>query len=131
MKTNGHRALCLLLSLLVSAMAGCDRQSDRTNPQGEEIATGGDPQRGKALIQKYGCTACHVIDGVEGAIGQVGPPLNNIKARSYVAGMLSNTPANLQHWIMNPTEVNPKTAMPDLGVTEEDARDIAAYLYSQ
>jgi cytochrome c len=112
-----------LLALL--AMAGCDREA------GQEIATGGDPQRGKALILQYGCNACHVIDGIEGAIGQVGPPLTNIRERSYIAGVLSNTPANMQRWIMNPTEASPKTAMPDLGVTEEDARDIAAFLYSQ
>lgn len=118
----GQVTLCLLALL---AMAGCNPEAD------QEIATGGNPQRGKELILQYGCNACHVIDGIEGAIGQVGPPLTNIRERSYIAGVLSNTPANMQRWIMDPTEASPKTAMPDLGVTEEDARDIAAFLYSQ
>lgn len=108
------------------AITGCDSQEGN----GEQI-TGGDAKNGKQLILKYGCNACHVIDSVPGAIGQVGPPLTNIRERSYIAGMLSNTPANLQNWIMNPTEINPKTAMPDLGVSEQDAQDIAAFLYSQ
>jgi cytochrome c2 len=34
-------------------------------------------------------------------------------------------------WIEHPRAVNPKTAMPELGVTRTEARDMAAYLYSQ
>ena len=119
-----NQSLALLVSFAF-AISACNSE------QGGEITTGGDPANGKVLIKKYGCNACHVIGGIEGTSGQVGPPLTNIKARSYIAGVLSNTPANLQRWIMNPTEISPKTAMPDLDVTEQDARDIAAFLYSQ
>ena len=112
--------------LVCLSMIGCDDSS-----RNGELMTGGDAGKGRGLIVKYGCNACHVIDSIPGAIGQVGPPLTNIKQRSYIAGVLSNTPANLQRWIMNPTEISPKTAMPDLDVTEQDARDIAAFLYSQ
>ena len=121
-KKNWIPVVLLPVALAISA---CNRD------QSGEITTGGDPDNGKTLINKYGCNACHVIDSIPGAIGQVGPPLTNIKQRSYIAGVLSNTPANLQRWIMNPTEISPKTAMPDLDVTEQDARDIAAFLYSQ
>lgn len=115
-----------VLIACVLGMAGCGEETPTT-----EKITGGDPQKGKALIMQYGCTACHVVGGIAGAAAQVGPELTHIRERGYIAGVLDNTPANLQRWIMNPTEINPKTAMPDLGVTEEQARDIAAYLYTQ
>lgn len=89
------------------------------------------PDRGARLMrQTYGCGACHVIPGVTGATGMVGPPLNEWSRRVYIAGSLANTPENLVFWIRQPQAVEPGTAMPDLGVTEPDARDIAAYLYS-
>ena len=91
---------------------------------------GGDPSRGPAAIQKYGCIACHVIHGVVGARGRVGPALDGLATRSIVAGRLSNTPENLVHWIQDPQGVSPGTVMPNMGVSEPDARDIAAYLYT-
>jgi cytochrome c len=90
---------------------------------------GGRPENGRVLIQEYGCTACHTVPGVRGAAGKVGPRLDHVKEQIYIAGVLHNTPSNLILWIAHPEEVDPQTAMPDLGVTEEDARDIAAYLY--
>jgi cytochrome c2 len=90
----------------------------------------GDSQRGQQLIPQYGCGACHTIAGIEGAHGQVGPPLTGIADRAYIAGMLTNTPDNLVTWIMHPQQVVPGNAMPELGVSERDARDIAAYLYT-
>ena len=50
--------------------------------------------------------------------------------RVYIAGELPNTPENLTRWLQHPPQVEPKTAMPDMGVTDQDSRDIAAYLYS-
>jgi cytochrome c2 len=61
----------------------------------------------------------------------VGPPLNDVRDRMYIAGMLNNEPENLIHWIRDPKSVNPNTAMPQLGLSQRDAADIAAYLYSQ
>jgi cytochrome c2 len=90
---------------------------------------GGDVDRGKQAIINYGCGSCHTIAGVPGARGLVGPPLTGMGERAYVAGMLENTPANLVYWIMHPQEVVPGNAMPSLGVTQQDAEDIAAYLY--
>jgi cytochrome c1 len=51
-------------------------------------------------------------------------------ARTYIAGVVSNTPDNMIRWIQNPPGIDEKTAMPNLGVTEQDARDIASYLYT-
>jgi cytochrome c1 len=90
--------------------------------------TVGDPDRGKQLISDYGCGSCHVVPGVPGAGGLVGPPLTDFGRRSYIAGVLPNNAANLQHWIRDPQGVVPGNAMPDLGVSGVDARDIAAYL---
>lgn len=92
--------------------------------------TGGDPQRGAANIGKYGCGSCHTIAGINGAYGLVGPPLTGIGSRMYVAGVLPNTPENISHWIEDPKSVDQKTAMPKLGVSTQEATDIAAYLYS-
>ncbi len=90
----------------------------------------GNAQRGKVAIRQYGCIACHTIQGVTGPDAWVGPPLRRFSERKYIAGVLSNTSKNLVRWIRNPQAVDPLTAMPALGVTDEHARDIAAYLYS-
>ena len=78
----------------------------------------------------YGCGACHMVPGVHGARGLVGPPLFYLGQRTMIAGELPNSPGNLARWIQHPRTVEPKTAMPDLGLTEDQAYDIAAYLYT-
>lgn len=91
---------------------------------------GGDRHRGEAAVRAYGCGACHEIRGVRGANGRVGPSLSDFHRRVYIAGYMPNEPEALVRWIMSPASFRNPTAMPDLGVTEQDARDIAAYLYS-
>jgi cytochrome c1 len=61
----------------------------------------------------------------------VGPPLDGIALRTIIAGHLANTPDSMQHWIRDPQHVSPGTAMPDLHVGEQDARDITAFLYTR
>lgn len=104
-------------------------------PVGSRVAgwriDGGDPHRGREAVLRYGCGACHVIPGIRTATGRVGPKLEDLREQVYLAGLLPNTPENLVHWIRQPRQVDPRSAMPDLQVTEEDARDIAAYLYSR
>src|ERR1043166_3534975 len=95
-----------------------------------QAMTGGSPRRGKAAIGKYGCGTCHTIPGVAGASALVGPNLEQVASRMYVAGVLPNTPDNMIRWIQHPRDVDPLTAMPNLGVTDQDARDIAGYLYT-
>jgi cytochrome c1 len=84
---------------------------------------------GRALIASYGCGSCHAIQGVPGADAMAAPPLHRFYQRSYIAGRLANTEENLVAWIQNPQDIEPGTAMPDLGVSAEEARAIAAYLY--
>lgn len=92
--------------------------------------TGGDPDCGKRMIRRYGCGACHTIPGVPGANAMVGPSLDRIASRTYLAGRLTNSPSNMLRWIREPQSVDPYTAMPNMAVTEPDGRDIAAYLYT-
>lgn len=91
---------------------------------------GGDPVRGRLAIDQYGCGACHVIPGIATASGRVGPQLVGLQEQVYLAGVLPNQPENLVTWIRQPEQVTPHTAMPNLEVTEADARAIAAYLYN-
>jgi cytochrome c len=102
-----------------------------SNPMGDyQSSTIGNPATGKALMQSYGCGSCHVIPGIRTARGMVGPPLLYYSRRTIIAGELPNTPANLAAWIENPVSIEPGTAMPNLGVTDTQAHDMAAYLYT-
>ena len=93
-------------------------------------ALGGDPERGRLLLRQFTCGTCHEIPGVAAAQGKLGPPLSGIASRVYLAGVLPNTPENMASFIRAPQKADPRTAMPDLGVTEEHARDMVAYLYT-
>jgi mono/diheme cytochrome c family protein len=87
-----------------------------------------DPERGKTAILSYACIACHRIPGIVGPDAPVGPPLDGIGTRAFIAGVLPNEPGNMERWLRSPQEVSPSSAMPDLGVGARDARDMAAYL---
>jgi cytochrome c2 len=91
---------------------------------------GGDAGRGRAVIVDKGCGSCHTLPGIAGAHGLVGPPLSWFSRRTYIAGELPNTPENLVHWVQAPKSVEPNTAMPTLGLNDQQARDVAAYLYT-
>ncbi|GAA5534185.1 c-type cytochrome [Deinococcus aluminii] len=99
-------------------------------PSALNVLAGADPARAPALFRSYGCVSCHVIPGVSGAEGRVGPNLKYLGDHALIAGVLPNTPENLMRWIRIPQTIDPYTGMPTLGVTERDARDIAAYLRS-
>lgn len=88
----------------------------------------GDAKRGRSAMSQYGCHGCHRIPGVTGAVVDVGPPLAGIARRQLIAGQIANTPEAMARWIRNPQSVDGRTAMPNLRVTDQDARDIAAYL---
>lgn len=107
----------LALSLL--ALAGC--QPPPADP-------GGDPDNGRLLLRQFSCGNCHRIPGVAAARGDVGPPLDGIARRVYIAGVLPSTPENMIAFIRAPQQVDPRTKMPDMGVGEAHARDMVAYL---
>jgi cytochrome c2 len=91
----------------------------------------GNPENGRLLLRQYGCGSCHRIPGVADADGKVGPPLAGIARRVYLAGVLPNTPENMARWIQGPQQFEPRTAMPNLQVSQAQARDMVAYLYRQ
>jgi cytochrome c2 len=122
----GLRAGSALLALLL-LLAACDRETDDIS---RRLLVDGNAPRGRQIVRAYGCTACHSIPGVAGPDARVGPPLGGIASRMFIAGVLPNQPANMIRWIRNPQGVDSLTAMPDLGVSERDARDIAGYLYT-
>jgi len=114
----------IIFPLMIS---GCHR--DETVVLAEQLA-GGKAGLGRELIYAYGCGTCHNVPGVPEAQGTTGPPLARFAHRSYVAGTLTNTPENLIRWIREPQKIEPRTAMPQLGVSDEQAHHIAAYLYT-
>ena len=99
-------------------------------PPAHLAVPGGDVERGRLLVAAYGCGSCHIIPGIGGADGVVGPPLSDWAGRQWIAGNLWNVPANLVAWLHDPQAIEPGTAMPSQGVTEEEAAHMAAYLYT-
>jgi cytochrome c2 len=83
----------------------------------------------KGLIAAQ-CSACHTVPGVPGAVGNVGPSLKGIARQQIIAGKLPNNPANMVRWLMHPQQVWPGNAMPEMGLTQDQARKIASYLFT-
>lgn len=131
---RGDRGLLLIAAAVLLGAAGIaggwQVREDRKAAEQAARLTGGDPARGQGLLRRYGCAGCHDIPGVRGADGRVGPPLEHVAGRIYIAGHLPNTAANLLRWIEDPPAQVPGTAMPRTGATGQEARDIAAYLYT-
>lgn len=111
----------------VVAVVGLGACARGVQPPAQQVA--GDAEAGRLAMEDYGCASCHVIPGVEGPNVPVGPPLEGFGQRRIIAGRLPNTPDNLAAWVENPQEIDPGNAMPDMGVSPEEARNIAAYLY--
>lgn len=123
-----HAAITRLLCVV--AIGGAFSTSACSNARGEpeQMVAGGSAARGQREIEKYGCGTCHMIPGVRDADGTVGPPLVAFGRRSYIAGEAANTPDALIRWIQLPQSIEPLTQMPALGVSAQEARDMAAYL---
>lgn len=97
-------------------------------PAAPAAAQPGDVERGRLALRLHACHACHTIPGLTGTKVQVGPPLEGLARRRTLAGTLPNTPEQLARWIRDPQGTDPHSAMPNLGVSEQAARDMAAYL---
>ncbi|MBD0271921.1 MAG: c-type cytochrome [Acetobacteraceae bacterium] len=111
--------------VLLALLAGCDE-----GDVGEgRLLVEGDPENGRRLIARLGCGACHVIPGVKGARGRVGPSLDGFSRQGYIAGEFPNRAPMLIRWITEAPALSPRTAMPASALTEREARDVASYLY--
>lgn len=84
---------------------------------------------GRKKLVQYGCGSCHVIPGIPGARGRVGPSLADISEQMFIAGKLKNSNEEMIFWIRHPQKVSPGSGMPDLNVTLQDAELMATYLY--
>ena len=118
-----RRHPALAAALLLLTLASCGGRS-------EGPPAVGDPTEGAVLLAAHGCGSCHIIPGVTGALGTLGPPLERFGRRAYIAGKLPNDFSNLTRWIRAPQVIEPGTAMPNLPVNEAEARAMAAYLYT-
>lgn len=119
------RSLMLLLLMASLGLVACEDKAAKA-----AMVTGGNPDRGRMQAREHGCGSCHTIPGVPGATALVGPPLDKMAKRAYIAGTLPNTPSNLREWVAHPQKVKPNNAMPEVSMTDDDVRDITAYLYT-
>lgn len=129
MRTTSRDQVPRLIALVLTCLLFACADKKYEHAESRTVATGSNSDRGKALITQYGCTACHSIPGIEGK-GAVGPPLDRIALRTFIAGKVQNTPQNMITWLQNPQAFDPANAMPNLGVKPDDARDITAYLFT-
>jgi mono/diheme cytochrome c family protein len=119
----------LLLAVLV--LGALQWQSTRRTEAVARALTHGDPAKAPALIRRFGCGGCHTISGIGGADGLVAPSLDHLRQRVFIGGVVRHTPDALVGWIVSPQAFSPHSAMPATGVDVEEARDIAAYLYTR
>jgi hypothetical protein len=118
-----HRgAVCALLL----GIGGCGQDEA---PVHQRIF-GGNPERGRLMIARIGCGVCHEIPGIRGARGIVGPSLARFGPRALIGGVVPNRPEQLVRWVRDAPSLAPNTGMPSLPISEDEARDVAAYLYS-
>lgn len=124
--------LALIVVLIIGAgiYAGYRVKFDQDAHRRAIALTKGDPALGRRLAQRYGCAGCHIIPGVPGAQGRVGPSLRGFAARVYIGGVAANSPDTLIRWIENPRSIDSRTAMPVTGISQAEARHVAAYLYT-
>jgi cytochrome c len=120
-----------LAVLIAAAAGGMYWQKQHRAATTANAMTGGDATRAPEIIRRYGCAGCHTIPGIPGGDGKVGGPLQDIRQRVYVGGVVVNAPDNLIKWIVSPQTFSPRSAMPATGITEAEARHVAAYLYSR
>lgn len=88
-----------------------------------------DASRGKAAIERVGCASCHSIPGIRWPKGKGAPALEGLAERALIAGRIPNEPQLLARFVRNAPAVAPGTTMPSMPLSEQESRDVAAYLY--
>lgn len=126
----GYLAIVIFATALIGILYKYIEQRGRMRMHAS-VEVGGDPRRGEAMFIQYGCGSCHALKDVRNAAGMVGPPLDGVALRVIIGGHLANNPDNMERWLRDPQGVSPGTAMPNLNVGEQDARDMTAFLYTR
>ena len=123
------KLVCCVLLMLLLGLAGCNWFRDFDFQRGARL-TGGNPELGRKKLGQHSCISCHTIPGVPRAEGMSGGSLAGWSGRRTFLHAFPNTPDNLEKWLQNPSHRKPGTTMPNLSVSTEDGRDMAAYLFS-
>ncbi|MBV9461697.1 MAG: c-type cytochrome [Bradyrhizobium sp.] len=124
---TGAAVICLVVASAAAATWPARQQAEQV----ARTITGGEPNRAPEIMRRYGCGGCHTIPGIPGADGVTGPPLSGLIHRVYVGGVATNSPEHLVQWIVEPKTLAPRSAMPATGISQAEARDVAAYLYAR
>lgn len=115
-------ALAAACALLAAACRDVDVQ--------QQPIAGAQADRGRMVIQRVACGACHRIPGVAWPQGRVGPSLDGFAGQALIAGRFPNEPLILAQWVRDAPALAPSTGMPQMPLSEQEARDVAAYLYT-
>ena len=118
----GHAFLPLPLLLLL--VGGC-----KPPPDERQFMPVADVAAGKEAIERVGCASCHSIGGIDWPKGKAGPALEGFAHRALIAGRVPNQPELLARFVRNAPAVALGTTMPAMPLSEEESRDVAAYLY--
>lgn len=129
MSGSSRRGLSAWAAVSALVLAGLLAACSTPQARSQQVSSG-NAELGRELLTDYGCTGCHTVPGIRTEPAYVGPPLDHWGLRSYIAGSLNNNERNLVRWITDPQAIEEGTAMPDVGVSEQDAINIAAYLLS-
>ena len=116
------------LFLFAVLSATCARHEAAPARPAAATVGAGDPARGPQLITRYGCNSCHIIPGIAGPKGTVGPSLEHLAGHPIIGNHLANTPENVALWLQNPIAIDRDSSMPNLGITVPESRDLAAFL---
>ncbi len=128
-KVQTRCALCIVALPAAVILSACSGDANNV-AQAAVVIPGANIHRGERLVVSHNCVACHAIADLPDASGTAGPPLTGFASRALIAGELANNPDNLVRWILKPSAVEPRTVMPDMGLTSDEARDVAGYLYT-
>ena len=112
----------MMLGLMGAACSGAVDSPARSVPSG-------DAGHGLEVMARVGCGSCHAVPGLDWPQGRVGPPLDGMGQRALIGSGLPNRPETLIPYLIDAPSVDPGSAMPPMPISEEEARDIAAYLY--
>jgi cytochrome c1 len=123
---DGDGGIAATSLIMLLGLAACDQPEMSALPR----VIGGDQEVGRAVIAAVACGICHVIPGIPGANGIVGPSLTGFGRRQLIGGVAPNQPALLVQWVKDAPSIAPNTGMPELPLTEAQARNVAAYLFT-
>lgn len=111
------------LVLACFSLVACDGPPDRT-----PTLSDADAAQGRRLVIEKGCVACHTFPDVKWPRGGLGPSLQDFARQGLIAGRLPNQPGVLMQFVRNAPELVPGTAMPAITMSDQEARDVTAYL---